>query len=80
MTITRRQLAQAAALQAEYDTITTALSILADPGAICTITLASPSLAGVTLALSNVPGSIQTMLTNRQTAIATQLTSLGVPS
>ncbi len=74
----RSDLNHAQALAAELDRITAALVVVAQDGFTQTLELSAPGFAGVRVATSVSTNNLTTMLTNRQTAILSALTALGV--
>ncbi len=74
----RSDLSRAQALSAELDRVTQALAIVVADGLTQTLELAAPGFAAVRVATSVSANSLTTMLTNRQTAIQSALTALGV--
>jgi hypothetical protein len=74
----RTDLANAHALSAALDNVTSALAIVSNPGLTQTLELSAPGSAGVRITVNIAAATLTTMLTARQTAIQTALTALGV--
>jgi hypothetical protein len=76
--VNRSNLTNLTALSQAYDQITAALASLNDPNVVVRVEISAPSSAGVILPLPVPVMTLQTLLTNKQTAIATQLTAAGI--
>ncbi len=74
----RSDLNRAQALAAELDRVTQALIIVAADGLTQTLELGAPGFAGVRVTTSVSVNNLTTMLSNRQSAILSALTALGV--
>ena len=75
---TRTNLAQAHSLSAELDQVNQAIAIVAGGSFSQFLELTATAAAGVRVTLNVSAANLTTMLTNRQTALTSALTALGV--
>lgn len=74
----RTDLSRAATLSAELDNVTQGLAIIAAGGFTQALQLTGNGFGGANVTINMAAAALTALLTNRQTAIQTALTNLGV--